>query len=113
MVTPPTQSILNAVVNVADNAGDVGGAGGENQSTHSKYKAREIGGEEEGMYMGQSRTDIYCKLTLIEGFTKSIGTSLRELVYRFRHKTLMLLKLLMLQRKVCSFTYSLSEFQFR
>jgi hypothetical protein len=28
------------------------------------------------------------------------GTSLRELVYRFRSKTLMLLKLLMLQRKV-------------
>lgn len=28
------------------------------------------------------------------------GTSLRELVYRFRFKTLMLLKLLMLQRRV-------------
>lgn len=30
----------------------------------------------------------------------STGTSLRELVYRFRFKTLMLLKLLLLQRKV-------------
>ncbi|BGP18655.1 hypothetical protein JCM10213_002899 [Rhodosporidiobolus nylandii] len=48
-----------------------------------------------------------------------MGTSLRELVYRFRFKTLMLLKLLMLQRRVmffaastpveqlCNFQYSL------
>ncbi|GAA5856609.1 hypothetical protein JCM8547_005889 [Rhodosporidiobolus lusitaniae] len=48
-----------------------------------------------------------------------MGTSLRELVYRFRFKTLMLLKLLMLQRRVmffaastpveqlCTFQYSL------
>jgi len=30
-----------------------------------------------------------------------IGTSLRELVHKFRHKTLILLKMLMLQKRVC------------
>ena len=36
-----------------------------------------------------------------------MGTSLRELVYKFRGKTLMLLKLLLLQRKVLSLRFIL------
>lgn len=52
--------------------------------------------EESGMYMGECGG-----LECARGLTlDGVGTSLRQLVYKFRFKTLMLLKLLMLQRKV-------------
>jgi hypothetical protein len=35
-----------------------------------------------------------------ERTAEQLGTSLRELVHKFRHKTLVLVKLLMLQKKV-------------
>lgn len=52
-----------------------------------------------GMYMGASSGLTSPSTVLIEFVT---GTSLRELVHRFRFKTLMLLKLLILQRRVSS-----------
>lgn len=44
-----------------------------------------------------------------EGNEMYMGTSLRELVYKFRSKTLMLLKLLLLQRKVGCSLYKLGR----
>lgn len=44
--------------------------------------------------MGRSPTPLHVV------WANNLGTSLRELVHKFRHKTLILVKLLMLQKKV-------------
>lgn len=47
-------------------------------------------------------------LFLLLNWIDSLGTSLRELVHKFRHRTLVLLKMLMLQKRVSPYPYLLS-----
>ena len=56
---------------------------------------------EGAIYMGRS---FPCHVT---NESDQAGTSLRELVHKFRHKTLILVKLLMLQKKVSKLTHSI------
>lgn len=51
---------------------------------------------ESAIYMGELPKSL-CELTS--------GTSLRELVHKFRHRTLVLLKMLLLQRRIMLFGY--------
>jgi hypothetical protein len=56
---------------------------------------------EAGMYIGEMARPVDRLLAVLTCFECDLGTSLRELVHKFRHRTLTLVKMMMLQKRVC------------
>lgn len=71
---------------------------GSTQILHDFYESLEMGLEgkagESAIYMGELGSDAL-----------TAGTSLRELVHKFRYRTLILLKMLLLQKRIMLFGY--------
>jgi hypothetical protein len=56
---------------------------------------------EAGMYIGKMARPVDRLRAVLTCSVYDLGTSLRELVHKFRHRTLTLVKMMMLQKRVC------------